>query len=268
MSIPPDWPTQQPLVSNGCITLTGDRTIITLLHLPFLCSYLWVGFSALQLLYWETKQTGKAAIICAEATGRKSLLSPGICSQDSQAPSLKGYHHPGRSHPPSRTLPGEGGSVPACPVPNNLSFPPQSNTIFLAAKKQPVINCQYTTGGTTCQKQSWMLTLRTDTRQMQGSRSPVAGLALILHTKVNFFFQRTQFSWTSSLWERKKKNSNTGTKPNQDQLISEDPLQHLGSPETAPHKGVKLASSFSLVNTGKIHPGYRNTNHLINRICL
>lgn len=121
------------------------------------------------------------------------------------SPSLKGYHHPGRSHPPSRTLPGEGGSVPACPVPNNLSFPPQSNTIFLADKKQPVINCQYTTGGTTCQKQSWMLTLRTDTRQMQGSRSPVAGLALILHTKVNFFFQRTQFSWTSSLWERKKK---------------------------------------------------------------
>lgn len=44
------------------------------------------------------------------------------------------------------------------------------------------------------------LTLRTDTRQMQGSKTPVAGLALILHTKENFFRQRTQFSWTSCLW--------------------------------------------------------------------
>ncbi len=35
---------------------------------------------------------------------------------------------------------------------------------------------------------------------MQGSRTPVAGLALILHTKENFFRQRTQFSWTSCLW--------------------------------------------------------------------
>lgn len=83
---------------------------------------------------------------------------------------------------------------------SSISCPKQSllpttiHTILLAAKKQPVTNYQYTTGGTTCQEQSWMLTLRTDTRQMQGSRSPVAGLALILHTKVNFFFQRTQFS--------------------------------------------------------------------------
>lgn len=43
------------------------------------------------------------------------------------------------------------------------------------------------------------LTLRTDTRKMQGSSRPVAGLALILHTKVNLFRHRTQFSRTSSL---------------------------------------------------------------------
>lgn len=43
------------------------------------------------------------------------------------------------------------------------------------------------------------LTLRTDTRKMQGSSRPVAGLALILHTKVNLFRHRTQFSCTSSL---------------------------------------------------------------------
>lgn len=43
------------------------------------------------------------------------------------------------------------------------------------------------------------LTLRTDTRKTQGSSRPVAGLALILHTKVNLFRHRTQFSCTSSL---------------------------------------------------------------------
>lgn len=46
------------------------------------------------------------------------------------------------------------------------------------------------------------LTLRTDTRKMQGSSRPVAGLALILHTKVNRFRHRTQFSCTSSLQAR------------------------------------------------------------------
>lgn len=46
------------------------------------------------------------------------------------------------------------------------------------------------------------LTLRTDTRKMQGSSRPVAGLALILHTKVNLFRHRTQFSRTSSLQGR------------------------------------------------------------------
>lgn len=46
------------------------------------------------------------------------------------------------------------------------------------------------------------LTLRTDTRKMQGSSRPVAGLALILHTKVNRFRHRTQFSCTSSLRAR------------------------------------------------------------------
>lgn len=46
------------------------------------------------------------------------------------------------------------------------------------------------------------LTLRTDTRKTQGSSRPVAGLALILHTKVNLFRHRTQFSCTSSLRAR------------------------------------------------------------------
>lgn len=46
------------------------------------------------------------------------------------------------------------------------------------------------------------LTLRTDTRKVQGSSRPVAGLALILHTKVNLFRHRTQFSCTSSLQAR------------------------------------------------------------------
>lgn len=48
------------------------------------------------------------------------------------------------------------------------------------------------------------LTLRTDTRKMQGSSRPVAGLALILHTKVNLFRHRTQFSCTSSLQGRQR----------------------------------------------------------------
>lgn len=53
-------------------------------------------------------------------------------------------------------------------------------------------------------------TFRTDTRQIQGSSTPVVGLALILHTKENFFRQQTQFSCTSCLWmdtawQRKRK---------------------------------------------------------------
>lgn len=45
-------------------------------------------------------------------------------------------------------------------------------------------------------------TLRTDTRQTQGSSTPVPALALILQMKENLFFQRTQFAWTDSLWEK------------------------------------------------------------------
>lgn len=57
------------------------------------------------------------------------------------------------------------------------------------------------------------LTLRTDTRKMQGSSRPVAGLALILHTKVNRLRHRTQFSCTSSLqarWEVSAQGTNEG----------------------------------------------------------
>lgn len=43
---------------------------------------------------------------------------------------------------------------------------------------------------------------RTETLQIHGSSTPVAGLALILQTKVSFFFQRTQFSCTSSLLDK------------------------------------------------------------------
>lgn len=44
-----------------------------------------------------------------------------------------------------------------------------------------------------------LLTFRTDTLQVQVSRIPVVALALILHIKKNFFFQRTQFACTTSL---------------------------------------------------------------------
>lgn len=44
-----------------------------------------------------------------------------------------------------------------------------------------------------------LLTFLTDTLQVQVSRIPVVALALILHIKKNFFFQRTQFACTTSL---------------------------------------------------------------------
>ncbi len=49
------------------------------------------------------------------------------------------------------------------------------------------------------------LTFLTETRHTQGSRTPVLGLALILHTKENLFLQRTAFWWTSSLWAREQR---------------------------------------------------------------
>lgn len=106
---------------------------------------------------------------------------------------LKGYHHLGHSHPPSRIFLEREALFQH--ILSQTIFPSHhSPHNFSCCQKAASNSCQYTTGGATCQKQSWVLTLRTDTRQMQGSRSPVAGLALILHTKVNFFFQRTQFS--------------------------------------------------------------------------
>lgn len=49
------------------------------------------------------------------------------------------------------------------------------------------------------------LTFLTETRHTQGSRTPVLGLALILHTKENLFLQQTAFWWTSSLWAREQR---------------------------------------------------------------
>lgn len=47
--------------------------------------------------------------------------------------------------------------------------------------------------------------LRIETLQIQGSNTPVIELALILHTKENFFLQRTQFCCTSSLDDKMAK---------------------------------------------------------------
>lgn len=63
--------------------------------------------------------------------------------------SLKGYHHLGRSHPPSRTLGERERLRSSISCPKQFFLPTRVHAIFLAAKKQQVTNCQNTTGGTT-----------------------------------------------------------------------------------------------------------------------
>lgn len=90
--------------------------------------------------------------VCWGNRGKVITQSCNLLSGFHKPLSLKGYHHPGCSHPLSSTLAGENGSVRVTSWPKQSFLPTTVHVTLLAAKKAASNQHQYT-GSTTCQKQ-------------------------------------------------------------------------------------------------------------------